>query len=354
VYTYFNRAILWHKLNSYKKAIDDYTTAINLNPIFATAYYNRSVVRTVIKDYKGAKNDYDMAVKLNTSLNDSSRLSLIDSTGLAKLIQFKANFEEGNVQVAQDRETGIFPMGNYSITYMLADSLRKHNRLPNEKTLVISGESNIKDTFLITSNTYSLTHDTAEKIINSLKQYNASRKHTSKLFIRAAVEEHIQLFNNALDDYDTLAWINPKSVYAYFNRANARYEMIAFVNSMNDYNSQFLSIGDEKQKKKQPVTLSEYSDVISDYTRCIQVDSTFSYAYYNFANLKIELKDFTGALSLYNKAITNQPKFAAAYYNRGLTYIYIKEKEKGCTDLSRAGELGLKSAYSIIKRFCDE
>ena len=43
-----------------------------------------------------------------------------------------------------------------------------------------------------------------------------------------------------------------------------------------------------------------------------------------------------------------------AYFNRGLVLIYLKDKEKGCIDLSRAGELGVHDAYSAIKRFCED
>ena len=32
-----------------------------------------------------------------------------------------------------------------------------------------------------------------------------------------------------------------------------------------------------------------------------------------------------------------------AYYNRGLTKIFINQKDSGCLDLSKAGELGVLS-----------
>jgi hypothetical protein len=35
-----------------------------------------------------------------------------------------------------------------------------------------------------------------------------------------------------------------------------------------------------------------------------------------------------------------------------LTYIYLDQLDNGCGDLSKAGELGIKSAYGVIKRFC--
>jgi hypothetical protein len=43
-----------------------------------------------------------------------------------------------------------------------------------------------------------------------------------------------------------------------------------------------------------------------------------------------------------------------AYYNRGLVLIYLKDKEKGCIDLSRSGELGVADAYGVISKYCEE
>ena len=34
--------------------------------------------------------------------------------------------------------------------------------------------------------------------------------------------------------------------------------------------------------------------------------------------------------------------------------IFLKDKEKGCIDLSKAGELGVEDAYSVIKKYCIE
>jgi hypothetical protein len=43
---------------------------------------------------------------------------------------------------------------------------------------------------------------------------------------------------------------------------------------------------------------------------------------------------------------------AEAYYNRALTLLYVKENNLACKDLSKAGELGIKEAYNVIKRYC--
>ena len=44
---------------------------------------------------------------------------------------------------------------------------------------------------------------------------------------------------------------------------------------------------------------------------------------------------------------------ADAYFNRGLVLIYLRDSEKGCIDLSRAGELGVDDAYSVISKYCE-
>jgi hypothetical protein len=61
-----------------------------------------------------------------------------------------------------------------------------------------------------------------------------------------------------------------------------------------------------------------------------------------------------GAIDHYGKAIEQYPYMGDAYFNRGLVLIYLKDKEKGCIDLSRAGELGVGDAYNVISRYCEE
>ena len=60
--------------------------------------------------------------------------------------------------------------------------------------------------------------------------------------------------------------------------------------------------------------------------------------------------DFEHAIRDYTRAIELDANLAEAYYNRGLAYLANKRQEEAIRDLSKAGELGLYQAYSIIKR----
>ncbi len=41
-----------------------------------------------------------------------------------------------------------------------------------------------------------------------------------------------------------------------------------------------------------------------------------------------------------------------AYYGGGVSKIYINQKDSGCLDLSKAGEMGYTDAYDTIKEYC--
>ncbi len=60
------------------------------------------------------------------------------------------------------------------------------------------------------------------------------------------------------------------------------------------------------------------------------------------------------SLENYDKAIKAWPQMGDAYFNRGLVLIYLKDKEKGCIDLSKAGELGVSDAYGVISKYCED
>ena len=53
-------------------------------------------------------------------------------------------------------------------------------------------------------------------------------------------------------------------------------------------------------------------------------------------------------------AISIDPNLAEAYYNRGMTLLKSGDRKAGIADLSKAGELGLFDAYSVIRRFSEK
>jgi tetratricopeptide (TPR) repeat protein len=92
--------------------------------------------------------------------------------------------------------------------------------------------------------------------------------------------------------------------------------------------------------------------VVNDLNKVIALDSGFSFAYYNKGYIDCKMGNYRAAIESFSQAIRNKPNFPEAYYNRGLVYILLNEKQQGCEDLSRAGELGILDSYKVMKRYC--
>jgi len=357
IFTYFNRAVCYQRLNKNHKAIDDYTSAIKLNPEFATAYYNRSIARNSVKDYKGAAIDYDIATKIQANLKNLSQADKIDTTSLAKLTEFKASFEEGNVQGIKNIDGGIVPFTNFKISYVMKDSINEAQPSDNEKIALVNKEFQSDYQFIITNKEDKLQLDKADQLLEKIPGISAADNNRAKLLARAIIKAKSQNYNGSIEEYTSILKIDPNYSLAYFNRANTRHDIIEFLNSLGTINHNVVSIDNNVTKTQSPNTQKKtkqnYDDIVADYKKCIQLDRNFPYAYYNLGNVYLESKDFIGALTYYSKTLGIDQKFKEAYYNRGLTYIYIQEKEKGCIDLSKAGEMGVQEAYSVIKKYCN-
>ena len=97
----------------------------------------------------------------------------------------------------------------------------------------------------------------------------------------------------------------------------------------------------------------EYDRAIDDFLRARLLSPKDPLIFNNLAGAYEKKGDLDRAIESYDEAVRLHPGYAEAYYNRGLTYIFLGNNKKGIADLSKAGELGIVSAYNIIKRFTE-
>ena len=94
--------------------------------------------------------------------------------------------------------------------------------------------------------------------------------------------------------------------------------------------------------------------VLDDLNHAIALDPQNAFLFYNRGNLYVQRKEYERAIEDYTAAISINRSLAEAYYNRGLAYINSDNKRKGLQDLSKAGELGLFKAYSVMKKYSEK
>ncbi len=356
VFNYFNRAITWQHLHQFRKAINDYSKAISLNPEFAIAYHNRSIARKEINDLQGAENDFKTEAKLQELHNDPNHKNIIDSTRLARLTDFKGDFEEGNVLNNNINEEGIYPFPIFTISYITKDTLNQNPMIVNSKIQSLNKNYAMHGSFIITSGDDTIPQAVAVNEIDSINSIPGINEKKLPLFERAILKNNIQDYNGSLDDYELLLKIDQNFSVGYFNRANTRYNMISFLKLFTDVSNNAITIGNTNSQAQQSrkKIIQNYDDIVADYLKCIRLDPDFYYAYYNMALVDIINRNYKDAISYFNQAIIIEPKFAEGYYNRGLTYIFMQQNEEGCRDMSKAGELGVQRAYNVIKKYCNE
>jgi len=395
--TYFNRAILNSEIGKTKEAIDDYSKAIELNPKNILPYFNRGGIKFESKDYYGAIEDWSQAIEIFPDFakayqaRSSARYMIKDYSGamddektakkkieeyqqkhgkdslladfadtsynFKKVIEFdddfyRANMEDGEVQnkrVVIDLKPILLltvkqPFEDNEVISLYLPSIEELNRKkPMGFDFVIS---NSLSKFEVDSVRTLLNQTEQAKIASNLNQY--------LYFYQGLLNSMVQNYNQSIKAYSAAIAIDPKFELAYFNRANTRYLMIEYVNSLEEFAPVIAIKGDKAaaQTEVKQSTENDYSGVIDDLNSVIELNPKFGIAYYNRGNVKCLSKDFTGAIDDYTQSIQTGPVLPQAYFNRGLTLIYLQDKEKGCYDISKAGELGIEEAYAVIKKYC--
>ena len=371
VLAYFNRASIFIELGQYKNALEDYDKAIELYPDFAKAYMNRSYVKNMLGQHKAAKKDYDIAqkkVQEYRARNITDAASFADTTKkYSSLLSLDAEFakKDFNDELLQHRDIDIRlrPLYRFVLTGAKDNTNYALDR-GYENPLVSRFENALPVGVKVRTSDKTLS--SAELDAVEKAAWSSSVQVTPvDLFLRALYDNAGKQFNSsqayytaAIDESEGTAGVDGmyRSFYL-MNRGVLRAEMIDFISSIES-NVQVLSMDDSgntrARVKDQVVRQYDYSDAVNDMNQAKEIVPDLPYVYYNLGNLYCLSAEHIASIENYTKAISLWPYMGDAYFNRGLVLIYLKDKEQGCIDLSRAGELGVEEAYGVIKKYCEE
>jgi len=413
----YNRALLNEELRNHKDAVADLNQVLNEYPYFLPGYYFRSEIKRAMADVRGADKDYWYAYDLEQKLKkEKAKGKIITGKGIFDPSSSTESGSEDNEKNTRERSDKSIEKFNRLVVYDKEEEVKSsykneiRGRVQDRQVKV-----DLAPEFVITY--YEKPEDidkTTARFNKTISDYNA--RMILKLQLKAvnkeaAISDQQATFHfRSIDDYSLIIDQNPDNADAYFGRAldfmvlqdlsgalsdftkaielNPDYILAYFDRAVvrsklrqiehHDENSsgreiQNLSLNIQTKTNKsiqsttnpytQPKTDSkveetrwifEYDQIIQDYDKVIQLNPDFVYAYYNRANIRCFQKDFRQALVDYNEAINRNPEFAEAYYNRGLTRLYLGDATRGIADLSKAGELGIVEAYSIIKKMTME
>ncbi|HXP50514.1 MAG TPA: tetratricopeptide repeat protein, partial [Bacteroidia bacterium] len=179
-----------------------------------------------------------------------------------------------------------------------------------------------------------------------------SSKSQDMILKRAVQETNLQLFNDAIKDYSDIIEQDAWCAIAYFQRGISQCKEMDMLSRFNE-DAQYTTVN-KTYKIVREQNNDKYESALADFTKTIEIEPEFAFAYYNRAFVKYKLKDLKGAIEDYTRAIQIDQGFGDAYYNRGLLFFVTNDKVSACGDYSKAGELGVTEAYYVIKVYCSQ
>ena len=367
-------------LRDYRNAIRDYKLIIKKYPYFIPAFLGVAEAEEALGNEKGAFQYRQMASNIEKNkdyINRKTKESIKatnkmvataqqGSTGRKTILfnrfanQNTDNDVETESKYADDKTRGavqgkytdVVNEKNFALTYYAkSDEMRRTNTYYSALDQY-NKLKKLSSILKITNNELALTAELINghfEAINEISTRLAQDNTNADIYFNRALEfALVQDFNSAVEDLNKAIALRPNFMLAYFCRANIRYKLVEYTRNTTDNNL----VADKNKlisSEKQSIFNAEM--IMHDYEKVNELNPDFSFAYFNKANILCTQKDFKTAISNYTKAIDIDPDFAESYFNRGLTYLFIGEDAKGLADLSKAGELGIYSAYNLIQRF---
>ncbi|MDR2469415.1 MAG: tetratricopeptide repeat protein [Tannerella sp.] len=397
---YYNRALLHEETGNYSGAVRDLDVVLNQYPNFLSGYYTRSEAKRKLHDHAGADRDYWTAVELDekrrkgqpvvASSSTSPQTSSADETADEDKTRERSdkNIEKFNRLVVydkaeeqrqkyrseirgrvQDRNVRIDLEPSFILTYYEKGRMLQESVYYDKMIEAYNARMALAWKILITNQEAALAEEQIAAHFESVNTASARIEqqpgNADLYFGRAMDFMLVQDFSEALRNFDKVIELDPSYTPAYFNRAAVRYKQMDYNRSQSSrdeshtVNIQFgqgntpvtpprkdLS-GDEPKERR---GMDEHELIVRDYNTVIRQNPEFVYAYFNRGNIRCAQHDFRAAILDYNEAIQRDSEFAEAYFNRGLARLSMGDVTRGVADLSKAGELGIMNAYSIIKR----
>ena len=368
VLAYFNRAGFFIDMGRWDDALADYNKAIDLYPDFAKAYQNRAYVELQMGMTRASREDYNTArrkvAEYRTSTAEGANFA--DTTKkYSSLLALDADFARSGFdnEMLRHRDVDINLKPLYK--FVLTDQADNTNY-----ALAHRYENRLLDQFLgglplpVEVSSERETEATAVQNPEAWAAVLSGGTDPSAEFLRGLKDVGDRQFSQALQHFSKAAETEGTDPYdAYYkafylmNRGVLRAEMIEFIASFES-NVQTLTMDDQKNTRarvREQVTQEyDYSEALQDMETAAALLPAFPYIQFNLGNLYVLSSRYVEAIDSYDRAIQQYPWMADAYFNRALVLIYLKDKEKGCIDLSRAGELGVEAAYPAIARYCKQ
>ena len=323
---YLERAQVRHSLSRYNDALADYNRVIELRPRHFVAHYNRGIIRAFVGDDNHALEDFAFVISVepDNTLAIYNRAELRRNTG-----DFRGAISDYTTLIKE------FP----NFTYGYAQRAECYRRI-GAVALATKDETRVMKADL----------DLA---------YGAARpKPVKKMRKRSDVD---------LAQYDQIIEEEPDSTASFMgeltgNRSvhsSERVFLPPFLLDGEYYRVEGGSKAVYATDQKVVTLIRESQEMISNDNAVgalkllregAESGVTDAVLLYNLGRLECECGSLENAIASFTRAIDIDPLMAEAYYNKAVIFLLQSEENDATPLLSKAGELGIQRAYTLLKQ----
>ncbi|MDR2638526.1 MAG: tetratricopeptide repeat protein [Helicobacteraceae bacterium] len=301
-----------YKIGNYTGALEQYTKALTIDPLYDDAYKRRGYTYNQIKEYDKAFADYLRALKINAN----------DADALKSLAKISVNREMYNEAFAAcDKALKIDPKDAEAYLYR-ADAYRaigKIKKAISDYNMSLEINQNYADAYNNRAIAYELLGEHDQALADYAQAININRNHPTAFSNREQISFKLSDCNKTIQKANEALKIDPKDAESYYERAYAYYKLGDFKKAQEDYNS------------------------------ALQIKPNYAPAYNGRGRLYFRYGNLKKALGECNRALKIDPDAAYAHYTRGGIYAAMGDYLSALDDYQQAYLLGWQSAETREK-----
>ena len=356
----FNRAMLLDRTGNYHGAIRDYSKVIEKFPNFWTGlYYRAECYRKLGMNAKAELDEFRiLKAQMNKHLGIQTRWSRKKIAAVRKMSDIDPE-KYNQIVVDDDSDTAPEYNSEYRgrvqnrqvaevyqpyIALTFADAVDKVGyKVPFDenvealriKAAKVLEKYNVDVPKLgnVGENDGVQTAAEVDRLSNLLQKAGDDNEKAMLSLVRSVAYSSEQDYAEAIKDVDSYLVLSPSSAVGLWQRAVCGAMITEYVKGQTPKELELRKAG-----------------VVSDFTKLLELSPDNVYVLYCYGTFCARMGEKDKATELLTKALSIDPQLAYAYYNRGLVYLSTGQAKLAKADFSKAGELGLYSAYSLMKK----
>jgi tetratricopeptide (TPR) repeat protein len=335
-HAYYCRACAHSKLRHAKKALADYSRAVDFDPSHAGAWYSRGLTHSELGRLDDAVADYSRAVKSEPL---HARAWLARGVAYHRLYQLRQAVADYSRAIALDPQFAL-AWSNRGTAYT---TLGEPEKALRDCTKALEIDPKLALAWASRGYLYQTSGRSDEAVADYDRAIQLDPKLARAWASRGSVHLQAGRLDKALADCSRAVKLDSADAVAWNNRGGVYFRSRQWEQAVADYDRAIKL--DPKyalawnNRGNAYFQLGKWEKTLRDCSRAVALEPSSAPAWLNLGAAHTKLAQPNEALAAFSKVIQIKPKDEKGWLNRGIVYIGLEQPDKAVADLSRAIEL---------------